>query len=215
MQNIKLKLYVLLARFLLKVIYLSNQWNVRGRDNYQSLIENNKPVIFAVWHGQLLSISFDLSQKHFHAIAGTHKDAELIAQIMTSWGWKMHRGSSKEKGHVAYKAMLQTLKRDKISIAITPDGPTGPARIPKPGVIRAAQSTGAQIIPVGVFSTKKWGFTNWDTFYLEKPFGQIYVTYGTPIKFKKTMDLDTCKKHFLDKMKETEENNLHYANNKY
>ena len=127
----------------------------------------------------------------------------------------MHRGSSKEKGHVAYKAMLQTLKRDKISIAITPDGPTGPARIPKPGVIRAAQSTGAQIIPVSVFSTKKWGFTNWDTFYLEKPFGQIYVTYGTPIKFKKTMDLDTCKKHFLDKMKETEENNLHYANNKY
>ena len=213
MQKIKLKLYVLLAKQLLKLIYLSNQWKVRGRDNYQSLIKNNEPVIFAVWHGQLLSISFDLAQNHFHAIAGTHKDAELISQIMTSWGWKMHRGSSKEKGHVAYKAMLQTLKRDKISIAITPDGPTGPARIPKPGVIRAAQSTGAQIIPVGVFSTKKWGFTNWDTFYLEKPFGKIFLQYGEPLQLDPEHDFETCKKLLSDAMDKVESTNKEYAKN--
>jgi len=211
MQYIKLKIFTFLAKYLLNLIYSSNRWIIRGRENYQSIIKNDKPVIFSVWHGKLLSISFDLAKNNFHAIAGTHQDAELISQIMASWGWTMHRGSSKEQGHIAYKAMIQTLKRDKVPIAITPDGPTGPARIPKPGIIRAAQSTGAPIIPIGVYSTKRWGFTNWDTFYLEKPFGKIYITYGEPIHLKKNMNLNTCINHFLEKMKEVEENNLYNA----
>ena len=56
-----------------------------------------------------------------------------------------------------------------------PDGPTGPRKIPKPGLIRAAQLTGSYIIPVSVYSTKNWEFKNWDTFYLVKPFGEIFI----------------------------------------
>ena len=97
---------------------------------------------------------------------------------------------------------------------ITPDGPTGPRRIPKPGIIRAAQATGAVIIPTSVFSTKNWRFINWDTFYLEKPFGRIFIEYGSPIEFDKKMNQDDCIADFISAMEQTEKNNLYNTNNK-
>ncbi|MBT7520061.1 MAG: hypothetical protein HN654_06805, partial [Candidatus Marinimicrobia bacterium] len=85
-----------------------------------------------------------------------------------------------------------------------PDGPTGPARVPKPGGIRAAQATNAAIIPISVHSTRRWGFTNWDTFYLEKPFGKIYIQYGEPIFFNKKQNFDECSQILIEKMNEME-----------
>ena len=77
-------------------------------------------------------------------------------------------------------------------VAMTPDGPKGPAKIPKAGVVRAAQLTGAAIIPAAAHCTKHWGFTNWDTFYIPKPFGRIEVVYGKPIYFTKDQTFDEC-----------------------
>ena len=169
---------VFLVSFLLKVIYKLNKKTVTGRAGYKSLLKKNKSIIISVWHGQLLSIFYDLRKENVYAVAGTHSDAELISQVAQSWGWKMIRGSSKENGQIAYKEMLRVLNEPGSILFITPDGPTGPRRIPKPGIVRAAKATSSYIIPTSVFSTKKWEFINWDTFILEKPFGKIFIKYG-------------------------------------
>ena len=109
--------------------------------------------------------------------------------------------------------MIRTLKIPGSLVFITPDGPTGPPKIPKPGVIRAAQVTGAAIIPINVRSTRHWKFTNWDTFYLEKPFGNIFIEYGKPFYFEKKCDFDLCSKILIQKMCQTEDNNLYYTIN--
>ena len=206
--TISIQIKTILGSILLKFIYGSNRKNVRGRDNYESLIKEGKSVILSVWHGQLLSVVHDLRKEKFHAIAGTHEDAEIISRIATKWGWNMVRGSSKEKGDVAYKNMINALKQPGNAVFITPDGPTGPARVPKPGGIRAAQATNAAIIPISVHSTRRWGFTNWDTFYLEKPFGKISIQYGEPIFFNKEQDFDECSQILIEKMNELEKINL-------
>ena len=199
-----IQIKTILGSLLLKFIYGSNRKDVRGRDNYESLIKEGKSVILSVWHGQLLSVVHDLRKEKFHAIAGTHEDAEIISRIATKWGWNMVRGSSKEKGDVAYKNMINALKQPGNAVFITPDGPTGPARVPKPGGIRAAQATNAAIIPISVHSTRRWGFTNWDTFYLEKPFGKIFIQYGEPIFFNKEQNFDECSQILIEKMNEME-----------
>jgi hypothetical protein len=206
--TISIQIKTILGSILLKFIYCSNRKNVRGRDNYKSLIKEGKSVILSVWHGQLLSVVHDLRKENFYAIAGTHEDAEIISRIATKWGWNMMRGSSKEKGEVAYKNMINALKQPGNAVFITPDGPTGPARVPKPGGIRAAQTTNSAIIPIGVHSTRRWGFTNWDTFYLEKPFGKIFIQYGEPIFFNKEQDFDECSQILIEKMNEMENINL-------
>lgn len=204
---------VTLAGFLLKFIYSTNKYDIRGRDNYLSAIKNNQSVIISVWHGQLLSILYDLRNENVNAVAGTHADAEFISRVASKWGWNMIRGSSKESGDIAYKSMIRCLKNPGTILFITPDGPTGPPKIPKLGVIRAAQATNSAIIPTSVFSSRRWGFTNWDTFYLEKPFGKIYIEYGEPIIFDKNRNQDSCSQTLTKKMNQVEINNLYYANN--
>ena len=202
--SISIKIKTLLGSIILKFIYGSNRKYVKGRDNYKSLLLDGKSVILSVWHSQLLAVVHDLRKEKFYAIAGTHEDAEIISNIATKWGWKMIRGSSKEKGEVAYKDMINALKLPGNAVFITPDGPTGPARVPKLGGIRAAQTTNAAIIPISVYSTRRWGFTNWDTFFLEKPFGKIYIQYGKPIFFNKKQEFDECSQILIEKMNEME-----------
>ena len=209
--SIKLKIH--LGSVLLKLLYGTNKKDVRGRKYYRDMIHSNRSVILSVWHGQLLSIVHDLRNEPVNAVAGTHEDAEIISQIATKWGWHMMRGSSKEKGDVAYKEMVRILKKSGKLVFITPDGPTGPARIPKPGIIRAAQATNSVIIPTSVHSTRKWGFTNWDTFYLEKPFGKIFIEYGEPILFDKHVDFETCVETLIKEMDRVEHTNLQYTTN--
>ena len=107
---------------------------------------------------------------------------------------------------------FQVLQNPPVLFAITPDGPKGPPRIPKPGVIQAAKKTGSFIVPVAVHSTQNWEFINWDTFYIEKPFGTIFMEYGSPIFFEKNMDFDQCKQDFIKGMNNIEHSNLEYAN---
>ena len=124
--------YAWMGNWVLRLFYSTNRWNVIGANNYQDILKTGKSVLICCWHGQLLPIIKNLSGYNFHAIAGTHKDAEIISRICIKWGLNMIRGSSKEKGAEAYKEIVQVLKSPPALVFITPDGPSGPARIPKP-----------------------------------------------------------------------------------
>ena len=211
-RDVRSNLKTFLGSLLLKLFYGLNRRIVKGRKNYLELTKNGESVIIAVWHGHLLSVFYDLRDLNINALAGTHNDAEEISRIASAWGWRMIRGSSKEKGSLAYKAILRVLKKPGSIFFITPDGPSGPRRIPKPGLIRAAQMTGASIIPVSVHSTRNWQFRNWDIFHLEKPFGKIFINYGEPIKYDKNEKSEECINKFIRAMELTEKDNLHYAN---
>ena len=213
-RDVRSNLKTFLGSLLLKLFYGLNRRIVKGRKNYLELTKNGESVIIAVWHGHLLSVFYDLRDLNINALAGTHNDAEEISRIASAWGWRMIRGSSKEKGSLAYKAILRVLKKPGSIFFITPDGPTGPRRIPKPGLIRAAQMTGASIIPVSVHSTRNWQIRNWDIFHLEKPFGKIFINYGEPIKYDKNEKSEECINKFIRAMELTEKDNLHYANKK-
>ena len=196
---------------ILKTLYSTNRFHIEGRGAVADLHKKNKSVIISTWHSDLLSVFYNLKDFNVHALAGTHNDAELISQVALKWGWKMIRGSSKEDGSIAYKGILKTLRTPGSIVFITPDGPTGPPKIPKPGIIRAAQTTQAAIIPTSVFATRRWGFKNWDTFYLEKPFGKIFINYGDPIYIDKKLNHEEVENLFKIGMNESSEKNLYNA----
>ena len=130
-----------------------------------------------------------LANKNYFGMAGNHHpEAEIISRVGKKLGWSVIRGSSTDGGKKAYEQMIKSLDKPGTVFAITPDGPQGPAKIPKAGAIRAAQKTGAIIIPAAGQSTKHWSFKNWDTFYLAKPFGKIVQLFGEPIILKKDED---------------------------
>ena len=207
----KVTLLAILGRWILSLIYKTNNWDVRGEENYRSALDKKKSVIISVWHGNLLIPFMNLAKNNYYGLAGTNRDAEIIAKIGIKLGWKLLRGSSSDKGPEIFTEIVNLLDNPPCLVAMTPDGPKGPERIPKPGIIRAAQKTGAVIIPVASYSTKNWQFINWHTFFLEKPFGKIFLEFGAQISFNVNDDFESCKKILIDAMNEVEEKNTSYA----
>ena len=202
------------ARIVLDFIYNTNSKIVEGKENINNEINLGKSVILCVWHARLLSVVHNLKNEKVNALAGTHQDADIISRVAASWGWNMIRGSSKEKGDIAYRKIFKILRKKQNIFFITPDGPTGPPKIPKLGIIRASQKTQTKIIPIGVYSTKNWGFTNWDTFFLEKPFGKLFIKYGAPIQFGKNESSEKCIDFLIKRMDIVEKECIQNALNK-
>jgi len=198
MTNIFNNLKISLLTILIKFLYGSCRWKISGFDNVDRLVKNNSSFIIAFWHGSLFIPYYKLAKYHFHVLAGFHRDAELGVNIGKKLGWKFLRGSSSQDGNKAFEQMVKLLSEPNNVIAITPDGPKGPAKTPKPGAVRAAQKTGVPIIPVAGRSRGSWGFTNWDTFYITKPFTRIDLSFGEPIYFSIKDDFNNC----LDSLKD-------------
>lgn len=177
---------------ILSFLYNTNRWVTEGTDYYENALLSGQSVIVACWHSCLLIPFMHLSGKKFYGVTGTHGDAEIITRIGEKLGWKILRGSSTERGRKAYEVLLQILRESGNLVAITPDGPKGPAKYPKAGAVRAAQRTGAILIPAAGQSTRKWSFTNWDTFHVAKPFGRIEIIYGKPLNFSLEDNFDDC-----------------------
>lgn len=193
-----------LGSLLLKFCYNTNSWEFINRKHFKEAKNSGGSVIIASWHSTLLSVFMGLAKNQYYGLAGNHHpDAEIISRIGRKLGWNVIRGSSTDGGKKAYDDMLRVLSCPGNVFAITPDGPQGPPKIPKAGVIRAAQKTGAIIIPTAGQSTKRWSIKNWDTFYISKPFAKSTVFFGEPIFFDNNKNFEDCQrilKKALDKL---------------
>jgi len=207
-----LSLKAFLAKWLLKFLFGTSRWNIKGRSQINKILTDGKSVIIASWHSHLLPTFMDLAGNQYYGLAGLHKDAELISKIGKKMGWELLRGSSSDRGKKVYKEIVNILASPGNVVALTPDGPRGPAKIPKPGTIRAAQKTRAVIIPAMGQSTRRWSFTNWDTFFVGKPFSRIEMIYGDPLVFLESDDFNMCEnklKQALDNLENEVEKRGH------
>jgi hypothetical protein len=71
--------------------------------------------------------------------------------------------------------------RDGDEVAVTPDGPRGPRHEFAPGVLVAAQRSGAPIVGVVARVDRAWRLRSWDRFEIPKPFARITVAYSEPV----------------------------------
>ncbi len=210
-KNLLITCQAVLAKWLLLIIYKTNRWDIRGSEYFEKELNNKKSVIISTWHGQLLTPFMHLAKKKYYGLAGLNRDGELISRVGNQLGWKILRGSSSKGGSRIFIEIVKILRQPSTLIGITPDGPRGPEKIPKAGLIKAAQKTGAIIIPVSSISTRNWKFVNWHTFFLEKPFGKIYLKYGNPLTFKIDDEFEFCKSSLIKAMNNVEEENREYV----
>ena len=76
-------------------------------------------------------------------------------------------------------------------VGITPDGPKGPARRVKPGVLRVAQLSGCPVVPIGNALSRRLELARaWDRFHVPLPFGRAAVVYGEPLEVGPSDDLE-------------------------
>ena len=186
---------------------LASTWRYRviGGESLKRLRANNVPFIFSLWHGQLLPLIWHHHGDRVAILVSEHRDGELIARLAKSIGYRLIRGSSSRGGERALLALAKELREGR-EVAVTPDGPRGPAHSYAPGALIAAQRTGAPILPIAAHADSAWRLSSWDNFMIPKPFAKITVAYGeaTRVSVETAREAAAEAPEFQKLMEETE-----------
>ncbi len=153
---------------------------VRG-EVQKKLKKENRRFIYAFWHQRQVYFTWAHRGVGAAVLVSRSKDGEMIAETMRLSDIGAVRGSSSRGGAAAVRQLMDVLNSG-LDIGITPDGPKGPAREVKDGVIFLAQKLGAPIVPItNALSNKIEIKKAWDRFQVPLPFGRAVVVYGEPI----------------------------------
>ncbi|HEY4215910.1 MAG TPA: lysophospholipid acyltransferase family protein [Gemmatimonadaceae bacterium] len=161
---------------------LGATWRIRvvHGERFQALRAARQPIIFVHWHGQLLPLLFQHRGEGVTVLISEHADGEIIARAAERLGFRTVRGSTSRGAARALLGLVRAA-REGHDLAITPDGPRGPAHTVAPGTLVVAQRTKAAIVPVAVAASSAWRLKSWDAFMIPKPFARVTVSYGEPI----------------------------------
>lgn len=167
---------------------LARTWRVRvvNGEHVRDLREAGHSFIFTLWHGQLLPLLWHHREEGVRVLISEHRDGELVARAAQSLGYGLIRGSSTRGAERALISLVRELQEGH-EVAITPDGPRGPAATFASGALVAAQRSDSFILPVAASADRAWRLRSWDRFMIPKPFARVTVAYGAPAKvFAKT-----------------------------
>jgi lysophospholipid acyltransferase (LPLAT)-like uncharacterized protein len=162
---------------------LARTWRIRvvNGDYVRDLREARHSFIFALWHGQLLPLLWHHRGEGVLVLISEHRDGELVARAAQSLGYGLIRGSSTRGAERALISLVRELQAGH-EVAITPDGPRGPAATFASGALVAAQRSNSFILPVAASADRAWRLRSWDRFMIPKPFARVTVAYGAPAK---------------------------------
>ncbi len=112
------------------------------------------------------------------------KDGEFTARVGNRLGYTPIRGSSSRGAVGALYAMVRFLKTpgEKRLCGTAVDGPKGPARKMKGGMLELAQKSGACFIPITCSGTRLINLSrSWDQTIIPKPFSRVLIDFGSPV----------------------------------
>lgn len=178
-----------LAYAFVTFVGVTNRLRVVRGDIPKGLRESGTRFIYAFWHQRQVFFTWTHRGVGAAVMVSRSKDGELIAKTMSLSDIGAIRGSSSRGGAAAAREMVETL-RSGLDVGITPDGPKGPARQVKEGVLRVAQLSGAPIVPIANAVSRRYEFPRaWDRFQVPLPFGRAAVVYGEPVRVGSADDL--------------------------
>ena len=180
-----------LGRWIIPGLLALNRWVVRGEEFLTEARAGDRPVLVGFWHGRLLYAAWHLRSYGTTTLVSHSWDGEIIARILRGWGLSTIRGSSRRGSETALRRMMRAMEQPQTLMAITMDGPIGPARIAKPGSLALATKKHAILIPMSGSASRYWTFRkSWDQFQLPMPFGRVVIQFGPPITIEPGMDED-------------------------
>ncbi len=164
----------------------------------------DKSIIYALWHSQALAIAIYGMGKRIYSMASQNKDGDIAAHILEGLGFGVVRGSSnkdnKDKGGAKALLQIKRILEQGYNIAITVDGPTGPPKKVKQGVVYLSQKTKRPIVGIYADISHCISLNSWDRFQIPLPFSKIRLMTTEEIYIKENDDLEEYAKILEQKM---------------
>lgn len=196
------RLVPFLAAMAVRLLRMTLRVRWEGQGPIHELIACDHRFILAFWHRRLVMMPLAYPFRRRNAegerrgvaiLSSDSKDGERSAATWRWFGIHAVRGTAADDGAKALVRMIRAVKAGW-DFGITPDGPRGPLRELKPGVIALARKTNAWIVPVCVAYSRAWRLKTWDTMLVPKPFARVIVKYGAPFQVTEAGSEETSAK---------------------
>lgn len=143
------------------------------------------PCLLLLWHDRLVPIADMLRRQapalKYHAVVSDSRDGRLLASYTKTFPQADVIPIAHWARSSAVKAMRQPLRHPGDIVVATPDGPRGPRRTVKKGVVKLAQVSQAPIIPLHWEASRCWHLRkSWDRMAIPQPFSRLVFRFGTP-----------------------------------
>jgi lysophospholipid acyltransferase (LPLAT)-like uncharacterized protein len=186
----------LIGRYL-AFCYRTTRWSLVGEEHMRPFAESGSPFIAAFWHERLpmMPMLWTIVAKAFpevahwkpHVLVSRHRDGRFIGEIVARFRLVMIHGSTSRGGAAAIRSLTRVL-RGGSPIAITPDGPRGPRRVPAEGVAQLAAFAKVPVMPTAAATTRHRLLPSWDRMMLPLPFSRGVLVCGPAIVVEKADD---------------------------
>lgn len=143
-------------------------------------LEDTPRHIIAFFHENVLLSLHCRWKPPTTAMISRSKDGEIAARVLELYGARTVRGSSTRGGDIALREILREVREGR-NIGFTPDGPLGPRRVVKEGVVYAAKMTGLPVVPFYFTAKRKKRLRSWDQMIVPLPLSRAIFLYGQPI----------------------------------
>lgn len=177
-------IFAFFFNLLLRGVCGSNRLTVTKQDVFDDYVEQGGNI-FVFWHSRLFYLVYYYvmrsPRRKACMLVSMSRDGDYGAALVRWLKQDAVRGSSSRGGQAAIRKLVSRIA-DGNNVAITPDGPRGPALTVREGVIKLAQMTGAKIIPVSYDATGRLLLKSWDRFMIVKPFGRVHMAFGEPVE---------------------------------
>jgi len=148
-------------------------------ERWSGLVAARRPYVLLSWHEALLPVLWHHRELGIAALVSEARDGQYLAALARLLGYRLIQGSSTRGGARALRGAIRALEAG-MSVGLTPDGPRGPRRVVKPGIVVAAGRGGAVIVPVHAEARPAWRAKSWDRFLVPPPFARVRLAYGEP-----------------------------------
>lgn len=177
------------------LLVLGFTWRVRwiGLENLRTTRDNSGRVIFAFWHSRILGLLYTHRFIGAGTMISSSFDGALAAAIVKRLGFRVYRGSASRRGTEALLEMLRSSRGGDLALSV--DGPRGPAEKVKYGAVTLASKSGLQVVPVSYDVDRCWQLKTWDKFVIPKPFAVLTVVYGESIIVPAAADKTSIKSY--------------------
>jgi lysophospholipid acyltransferase (LPLAT)-like uncharacterized protein len=198
-----------------KFVFATLRMTVEGGDNAETVWARGRDegvgAILCFWHSRIPMAPFSWPQgphrQDMRGLISRSNDGEFIARTVEKLGFPAIRGSSAKKtdlaknknGEQAFRDMVQWV-RDGGGIAITPDGPRGPAEHMEKGTPSLARITGAPVIFVGLAAKPCIRLSSWDNTMIPLPFAKAAMVWDAPAGAGRGDDPDQLVETWADRL---------------
>lgn len=170
----------------MRFCYATIRWEHENQQVAEEVWAEGGGALCAFWHARLALAPASWPMKRAQPIKGLvslSPDGEFFTKAVARLGIPAVRGSSSNKDKAKQakggtQALRDGLKQLKVGgLAVTPDGPRGPARHMAEGLPLMAKLSGAPVLFIGVSCKPAIRLNSWDRAVLPLPFGKGAVVW--------------------------------------